>query len=86
MTTLEERVAAQESRGDQLDNRLGELREDVRAGFARIDRGMESGFARTDKAIDELRKLLISLLIAMITGAVTVVILLAIAVINLLAT
>ena len=47
---------------------------------------METGFARTDKAIDELRKLLISLLIAMITGAVTVVILLAIAVINLLTT
>lgn len=57
--------------------------EDVRVGFARTEKFIETGFARTYKAIDELRKLLISLLIVMITSAVTVIILLAVAVINL---
>ena len=64
-TALEERVAREEARGEQLDTRLGELREDMRAGFDRVDRSlvaettsiredMRAGFERTDRAIDRL--------------------------------
>ena len=68
MATLQERVSAQESKTDQLDKRLTDFREDVREGFNRLDR-----------AIDGLRKLLIGILIALLTGMTTISILLLIA-------
>ena len=40
-TALEERIAREEARGEQLDTRLSELREDMRAGFDRVDRAIE---------------------------------------------
>ena len=61
MTMLEERIAREEARGEQLDTRLSELREDMRAGFERTDRAiadvredMRAGFERTDRSIDRL--------------------------------
>ncbi len=68
MATLQERVSAQESKTDQLDKRLTDFRDDVREGFNRLDR-----------AIDGLRKLLIGILIALLTGMTTISILLLIA-------
>ena len=68
MATLQERVSAQESKIDQLDKRLTDFRDDVREGFNRLDR-----------AIDGLRKLLIGILIALLTGMTTISILLLIA-------
>ncbi len=61
--TLEKRIACEEARGEQLNIRLGELHEDMRAGFDRVDRAivaettsiredMRAGFERTDRAID----------------------------------
>ena len=61
-TALEERVAREEARGEQLDTRLGELREDMRSGFDRVDRSlvaettsiredMRAGFERVDRAL-----------------------------------
>ena len=62
-TILEERVAREEARSEQLDTRLGELREDVRAGFERTDRAiadvredMRAGFERADKTIADVRE------------------------------
>ena len=66
MTMLEERIAREEARGEQLDTRLSELREDMRAGFDRVDRSlvaettsiredMRAGFERTDRAIADVR-------------------------------
>ena len=65
-TALEERVAREEARGEQLDTRLGELREDMRAGFDRVDRSlvsettsiredMRAGFDRVDRTIEGFR-------------------------------
>ena len=68
MATLQERVSAQESKTDQLDKRLTDFRDDVREGFNRLDR-----------AIDGLRKLLIGILIALLTGMTTISVLLLIA-------
>ena len=65
MATLQERVSAQESKTDQLDKRLTDFRDDVREGFNRLDR-----------AIDGLRKLLIGIRIALLTGMTTISILL----------
>lgn len=61
MATLQERVSAQESKTDQLDKRLTDFRDDVREGFNRLDR-----------ATDGLRKLLIGILIAIVTGMTTI--------------
>ena len=68
MATLQERVSAQESKTGQLDKRLTDFRDDVREGFNRIDR-----------AIYGLRKLLIGIQIALLTGMTTISILLLIA-------
>ena len=67
MTMLEERIAREEARGEQLDARLSELREDMRDGFERVDRAitsettsiredMRAGFERTDRAIADVRE------------------------------
>ena len=63
MTMLEERVAREEARGEQLDTRLGEMREDMRTGFDRTDRSigdvredMRSGFERFDRTVDRLER------------------------------
>ena len=67
MTMLEERIAREEARGEQQDTRLSESREDMRAGFERVDRAivsettsiredMRTGFERTDRAIADIRE------------------------------
>ena len=75
MTTLQERVSAQESKTDQLDKRLTDFRDDVREGFNRLDRAIDG--LRLE--INGLRKLLVGILIAIVTGMTTISILLLIA-------
>ena len=75
MATLQERVSAQESKADQLDKRLTESRGDVREGFNRIDRAIDG--LRSE--INGLRKLLVGILIAIVTGMTTISVLLLIA-------
>ena len=75
MATLQERVSAQESKTDQLDRRLTDFREDVREGFNRLDRAIDG--LRLE--INGLRKLLVGILIAIVTGMTTISILLLIA-------
>ena len=84
MATLEERVSREEGRSEQFDKRLEDLGAEMRSGFDRLDRTIEVGFERTDRAIDGLRKLLVGLLIAIISGLATIVVLLLIVIINLL--
>ena len=48
--TLEKRIACEEARGEQLDMRLGELREDMRAGFERTDRAID----RPDRTVERV--------------------------------
>ena len=43
MATLEERVGRQEGRSEQFDKRLEELSVEMRSGFDRLDRTIESG-------------------------------------------
>ena len=77
-TALEERIAREEARGEQLDTRLGELREDMRAGFERIDRAivdvredMRVGFDRLDRTIEGLRSEFNAFRNLMIGGMIT---------------
>ncbi len=63
MTMLEERIA----RGEQLDTRLSELREDMRAGFERTDRAID----RLDRTVEGLRSELNSFRNLMIGGMIT---------------
>lgn len=81
-TVLEERIAREEARGEQLDTRLGELREDMRAGFDRVDRSlvaettsiredMRAGFERLDRTSEGLRSGLNSFRNLMIGGMIT---------------
>ena len=90
MATLEERVSRQEGRSEQFERRLENMSAEMRAGFDRLDRTIEAGFERTDRsirqtngAIEGLHKLLVGLLIATISGLVTIVVLLLIVIINL---
>ena len=71
MATLEERISSEEARSEQFDKRLNELSVEMRTGFDKLGRTIEAGFERTDRAIDGMRKLLVGLLIAIISGLVT---------------
>ena len=89
MATLEERVGREEGRSEQFDMRLEELSVEMRSGFDSLDRTIESGFERTDRAIQQtneavrgLHRLLVGLLVALISGLVTIVVLLLIVIVN----
>lgn len=82
MAMLGYRVSKVEEQSEQFDKRLADYQGEMRQGFARIERAIESGTDRTDRAIDGIRKLLIGLLIAIIGSMATIIVLLLIIIIG----
>ena len=73
-TSIEERIARLEGSFEQINQRLGTLEQDMRAGFERIERRIDALDARINGRIDQLMYWQLGLLAAIAASILAVVI------------